>query len=56
MAPIRVGTAPISTHAFIVTYSPTAFAGITAELPASMDVVRLPDTYLSMFQPDRGRA
>jgi adenine-specific DNA-methyltransferase len=42
--------------AFIVTYSPTAFAGITAELPPAMDVVRLPDTYVSMFLSDRGRA
>jgi len=42
--------------AFIVTYSPTAFAGITAELPTDMEVVRLPDSYLSMFLPDRGRA
>lgn len=42
--------------AFVWTYSPTSFAGIAAELPQSMDVVRLPDTYLSMFQPDRGRA
>jgi adenine-specific DNA-methyltransferase len=42
--------------AFIVTYSPTTFAGIAAELPAAMDTVRLPDTYLSMFRPDRGRA
>jgi adenine-specific DNA-methyltransferase len=41
---------------FIVTYSPTAFAGIVAELPPAMDVVRLPDTYLSMFARDRGRA
>jgi adenine-specific DNA-methyltransferase len=42
--------------AFIITYSPTTFAGIAAELPAAMDTVRLPDTYLSMFRPDRGRA
>jgi adenine-specific DNA-methyltransferase len=42
--------------AFIVTYSPTAFAGITAELPFDMEVLRLPDSYLSMFLPDRGRA
>jgi len=42
--------------AFIVTYSPTVFAGIAAELPASMDTVRLYDTYLSMFLPARGRA
>jgi adenine-specific DNA-methyltransferase len=42
--------------AFIVTYSPTAFTGITAELPAGVEVVRLPDTYLSMFVPDRVRA
>ena len=42
--------------AFIVTYSPTVFAGIAAELPTSMDTVRLYDTYLSMFLPERGRA
>ena len=42
--------------AFIVTYSPTTFAGITAELPTDMEVVRLPDSYLSMFLPGRGRA
>jgi len=52
-----VSTRPDSARAaFIVTYSPTAFAGITAELPPGMDVVRLNDTYLSMFLPDRGRA
>ena len=42
--------------AFIVTHSPTAFAGIAAELPTGMDTVRLPDSYLSMFLPDRGRS
>ena len=42
--------------AFIVTYSPTAFAGVVAELPTGMDTVRLPDTFLSMFLPNRGRA
>jgi adenine-specific DNA-methyltransferase len=42
--------------AFIVTYSPTVFAGIAAELPTSMDTLRLYDTYLSMFLPERGRA
>jgi adenine-specific DNA-methyltransferase len=45
-----------ATAAFIVTHSPTAFAGIAAELPTNMDTVRLPDTYLSMFLPERGRA
>jgi adenine-specific DNA-methyltransferase len=45
-----------ATVAFIVTYSPTVFAGIAAELPTSMDTVRLYDTYLSMFLPERGRA
>jgi adenine-specific DNA-methyltransferase len=45
-----------ATTAFIVTYSPTVFAGIAAELPASMDTIRLYDTYLSMFLPERGRA
>jgi adenine-specific DNA-methyltransferase len=42
--------------AFIVTYSPTTFAGIAAELPTGTDIVRLYDTYLSMFLPDRGRS
>jgi adenine-specific DNA-methyltransferase len=42
--------------AFIVTYSPTVFAGIAAELATSMDTVRLYDTYLSLFVPARGRA
>ena len=42
--------------AFIVTYSPTVFAGIAAELPTSMDTVRLYDTYLSLFLPGRGHA
>lgn len=43
-----------ATTAFIVTRSPTTFAGIVAELPAAMDTVRLYDTYLSMFFPERG--
>jgi adenine-specific DNA-methyltransferase len=42
--------------AFIVTNSPTTFAGIAAELPLNIDTVRLYDTYLSMFLPERGRA
>ena len=41
--------------AFIVTYSPTVFAGVAAELPPRMRTVRLYDPYLSMFQPGRGR-
>jgi adenine-specific DNA-methyltransferase len=45
-----------ATAAFIVTYSPTVFAGVAAELPPGMDTVRLYDTYLSLFQPGRGRA
>lgn len=44
-----------ATAAFIVTWSPTTFAGIAAELPASLDSIRLPDQYLSMFLADRGR-
>jgi adenine-specific DNA-methyltransferase len=44
-----------ATTAFIVTHSPTSFTGIAAELPTSMDTVRLPDSYLSMFLPERGR-
>ena len=43
-----------ATTAFIVTHSPTTFAGIVAELPAAIDTVRLYDTYLSMFLPERG--
>lgn len=42
--------------AFIVTNSPTTFAGIVAELPNNIDTVRLYDTFLSMFLPERGRA
>ena len=42
--------------AFIVTNSPTTFAGIVAELPTDIDTVRLYDTYLSQFLPERGRA
>jgi adenine-specific DNA-methyltransferase len=42
--------------AYLLTWSPTTFAGIAAELPADVSVVRLPDSYLSMFLPDRGRA
>jgi adenine-specific DNA-methyltransferase len=45
-----------ATAAFIVTNSPTTFAGIVAELPTDIDTVRLYDTYLSMFHPDRSRA
>ncbi|MFN8519589.1 MAG: site-specific DNA-methyltransferase [Chloroflexota bacterium] len=45
-----------ATTAFLVTHSPTTFAGIAAELPTYMSVVRIPDSYLSMFLPDRGRA
>ena len=45
-----------ATTAFIVTYSPTVYAGIAAELPTSVDTIRLYDTYLSMFLPERGRA
>ena len=44
-----------ATTAFIVTHSPTTFAGIAAELPTNVDTVRLPDSYLSMFLPERGR-
>jgi adenine-specific DNA-methyltransferase len=47
---------PTARAAFIVTNSPTTFAGIVAELPTDIDTVRLYDTYLSMFLPDRGRA
>ena len=42
-----------ATAAFIATWSPATFAGIATELPAGMDVVRLYDTYLSQFLPDR---
>jgi hypothetical protein len=40
--------------AFIVTHSPTVFAGIVAELPTEMSVVRIPDALLSMFLTGRG--
>ncbi|MCY7420015.1 MAG: hypothetical protein LH650_16315 [Chloroflexi bacterium] len=42
--------------AFIVTYSPTTCTGIAAELPGSLDTVRLYDTYLSIYLPHRARA
>jgi adenine-specific DNA-methyltransferase len=42
-----------ATAAFITTWSPASFAGIAAELPPGMDVVRLYDTYLTQFLPDR---
>jgi adenine-specific DNA-methyltransferase len=42
-----------ATAAFIATWSPATFAGIAAELPTGMDVVRLYDTYLSQFLPER---
>jgi len=42
-----------ATAAFIATWSPATFAGIAAELPTAMDVVRLYDTYLSLFLPER---
>ena len=42
-----------ATAAFIATWSPATFAGIAAELPTGMDVVRLYDTYLSLFLPER---
>ena len=42
-----------ATAAFIATWSPAMFAGIAAELPRGMDVVRMYDTYLSQFLPDR---
>jgi adenine-specific DNA-methyltransferase len=38
--------------AFIVTYSPATFSGVATELPG-IDLVRLYDTYLSMFLPQR---
>jgi adenine-specific DNA-methyltransferase len=42
-----------ATAAFIATWSPSTFAGIAAELPTGMDLVRLYDTYLSQFLPER---
>jgi adenine-specific DNA-methyltransferase len=45
-----------ATAASIATWSPATFAGIAAELPTGMDVVRLYDTYLSMFLPERAGA
>jgi hypothetical protein len=42
-----------ATAAFIATWSTATFAGIASELPTGMDVVRLYDTYLSLFLPER---
>ena len=52
-----VGTLPPSaTTVFIVTDSQTTFAGIAAQLPDSLDVVRLYENYLTTFAINRGLA
>jgi len=43
-----------ATTAFIVTDSPATFAGVAADLPDSVDVVRLYENYLSTFRLDGG--
>ena len=45
-----------ATTVFIVTDSQTTFSGIAAELPDSIDVVRLYENYLSTFAINRGTA
>ena len=42
--------------AFIVTYSPTRSPASPPSCRPGMDTIRLYDTYLSMFLPERGRA
>lgn len=39
-----------ATTAFVVTDSPSTFAGIAAELPAAIEVVRLYESYLTTFE------
>ncbi|HMQ25032.1 MAG TPA: DNA methyltransferase [Acidimicrobiales bacterium] len=45
-----------ATTAFIVTDSPATFAGVAADLPDSVDVVRLYENYLTTFRVDGGWA
>ena len=51
-----VGTLPSSaTTVFVVTDSQTIFAEIAAQLPESLDVVRLYENYLATFAINRGQ-
>ena len=51
----RSGARPGSaTTAFVVTDSQATFAGIAAELPDHVDVVRLYENYLTTFRIDAG--
>lgn len=43
------------TMTFVVTDSPSVFASVAAELPSSVEVVRLYENYLSSFVINRGR-
>jgi adenine-specific DNA-methyltransferase len=43
-----------ATTAFVVTDSPATFAGIAAELPEHLDVVRLYENYLTTFRINEG--
>lgn len=43
-----------ATTAFVVTDSQATFAGIAAELPDRLDVVRLYENYLSTFRINEG--
>ena len=43
-----------ATAVFVVTDSQTTFAGVSAELPSRLDVVRLYENYLSIFRPNQG--
>jgi adenine-specific DNA-methyltransferase len=44
-----------ATAAFVVTDSPSIFAGVASELPDAMDVVRLYESYLTRFSASGGR-
>lgn len=46
---------PSATTAFVVTDSPSIFAGVSSELPPSLDVVRLYENYLTTFIINEGR-
>lgn len=48
------GLPPTATTAFVVTDSPALFAGVAAELPGHLDVVRLYENYLSTFRINEG--
>ncbi|MCP4308599.1 MAG: site-specific DNA-methyltransferase [bacterium] len=44
-----------ATTVFVVTDSPSVFASVSAELPSSVDAVRLYENYLSTYAINRGR-